>query len=56
MGASEGAEERVALCVDLDPAVPGEGIAHEVAVLLKRLLVAIAQLGHQPGRALDVAE
>jgi hypothetical protein len=50
-------EERVALGVDLDPAVPGESLAEHAAVLLEHVGVALcAELVEQPRRALDVRE
>jgi hypothetical protein len=56
-GRREGDEERIALCVDLDPAVPGGGPTDHLPVLGEsgRVLLG-AQLVEQAGRALDVRE
>ena len=55
-GAREGDEERVALRVHLDAAVPRKGVAQHAAVLAQQLRVALAVLVQQPRRALDVRE
>ena len=55
-GARKGEEERVALGVDLDPAERREVLAHQPAVLVEQLAVAVAELLQQQRRALDVAE
>jgi hypothetical protein len=55
-GAGEGDEERVALRVDLDPAVPAERIPEDTPVIGKCLGISVAELVQQPGRALDVGE
>jgi hypothetical protein len=49
-------EERVALGVDLDPAVPPEGLAERASMLGQRIRVGIAELVQQPRRALDVGK
>ena len=54
--ALEDDEERVALRVDLEPAVPVESLAKQAAVLGEHLLVTIAQGPEQPSRAFDVRE
>ena len=55
-GARERDEERVALRVHLDAAVPRESLAQHTAVLAQQLRVALAVLVQQPRRALDVRE
>src|SRR5436305_15049540 len=45
VGAGERTEESVAVCGDFDPAVTGEGLAHEGAVLLDVLVVLLGHLG-----------
>ena len=53
----KGDEEGVALGVDLDAAVGGEGVAQEAAVLGQRIGVALGAEGvEQLRRALDVGE
>ena len=53
----EGDEERVALRVDLDAAVRGEGVAQHAPVLGERLRVRLGpERVQQPRRALDVRE
>ena len=54
--AFEREEERVALRVDLDPAVAGERGAHDSAVLREHVGVAVAELVEQASGALDVRE
>jgi hypothetical protein len=53
---SERDEEGVALGVDLYAVVPLEGVAQHAPVLGERLRVGVAELVHQPRRALDVGE
>jgi hypothetical protein len=56
-GGREGDEEGIALGVDLDPVVAGEGLAQDAPVGGERFGVRLrAQLVQQPGRALDVGE
>ena len=55
-GARERDEERVALRVHLDAAVPRKGLAQHTAVLAQQLRVALAVLVQQLRRALDVRE
>jgi hypothetical protein len=53
----EGNEKRIALGVDFDPAVRGEGLAQDAAVVCERLRVRPrAELAEQPRRAFDVGE
>src|SRR5918996_3579552 len=54
--AGEGEEQRVALRVDLDPAVGAVRLADDAAVLRNELAVALAQPLQEPGGALDVTE
>ena len=50
-------EERIALRVDLDAAVPRERVAQDASMLGERLRVLrLAELVQQPRRALDVGE
>ena len=55
-GARERDEERVALRVHLDAAVPRKGLPQHTTVLAQQLRVALAVLVQQPRRALDVRE
>jgi len=55
-GPGERDEESVALGVDLDPAVRGDGSADDPAMLGQGLRVRIARLAQQPGGTLDVGE
>ena len=55
-GARECDEERVALRVDLDAAVPCERVPQRTTVLAQQLRVVLAVLVEQPRRALDVRE
>ena len=52
----EDGEERVALGRDLEPAVRGEGRPDVTLMFAVEPGVAIAEVGQQPGAALDVAE
>ena len=52
----ERAEERVALCVDLDAAVCGDGIAYQAPVLRECVRIRLPEALEQPRRALDVGE
>src|SRR2546426_11646429 len=54
--AAEGDEERVALGIDLLPAVLVECRAEDPAVLGQHLAVPVTELLEQAGRALDVRE
>ena len=54
--AREGDKERVALRVDLDAAVSGEGVAQDPTVLSENAGVGVAELVKEPRRALDVGE
>jgi hypothetical protein len=56
LGPPEGYEEGVALAVDLDAAVLGEGIPQQAAMLGNNGAVALAELFEQPRRALDISE
>jgi hypothetical protein len=49
-------EEGVALRVDLDPTMPGEGLAQDLPMLSERVCIGIAELVEQLRRALDVGE
>ena len=56
-GAPEDEEERVALAVDLDPAVLGEGLPEQLVVLREQRSVTLApELFQQPCRAFDVGK
>jgi hypothetical protein len=52
----EGVEESIALRIDLDSAVPPEGLSDDPAMLGQGLRVPIAELAEEAGRALDVGE
>ena len=54
--AGERDEERVALRVDLDAAVPRERVPQQTTVLAQQLDVAVSVLVQQPRRAFDVRE
>jgi hypothetical protein len=54
--ARESDEERVALRIDLDAAVAGEGSAQDAAMLRQHLGIVLAELVQQPGRPLDIRE
>ena len=54
--AREGDDERVALRIHLDAAVPRESVAQHHPVLAQELGVALPVLAQQPRRALDVRE
>ena len=54
--AGERDEERVALRVHLDAAVPGERVPQHTPVLAQQLDVALSVLVQQPRRAFDVRE
>ena len=56
LGAREGDEEGVALCVDLVAAGLLEGAPQQALVLGEDLAVLVAQLLEQPRRAFDVGE
>src|SRR5204862_3348745 len=55
-GPRERDEERVALGVDLDPAVLGERSPQSAPVLGQRIRIRVAELVQQAGRPLDVRE
>ena len=53
----EGNEERVPLCIHLHPTLARKCRAHDPAVILQRVGIALgAELGQEPRRALDVGE
>ena len=54
--AREGVEERVALCVDLGPALGPEVLPEEQPVVADDVAVLVAELLEQARRALDVGE
>jgi len=55
-GPSEGDEEGIALGIDLDPAVSGDGPADDPTMLRQSLVVGVAEIAQQPRRTLDVGE
>jgi hypothetical protein len=55
-GLGKGNEERVALRVHFDTAVPGEGVAEYAPVLGKYRRIFIPELAQKPRRSLDVRE
>ncbi len=55
-GPREGDEEGIALGIDLDAVVLGDGRAKQPAVLVKRLCIVVTELVQELRRALDVGE